>query len=135
MGTLIELVGIGVDVEDIDRWHDLLSRIPARQLDTMFSAGEQASCNAGGDPASAYAGKWCAKEEVRKATASLAPLTLRRIIVLNEPSGAPRVTIEDGPVVFDQVEVQVSITHSASSAAAVAIAFRTGTRGPMPQRG
>jgi phosphopantetheine--protein transferase-like protein len=123
MGSLIELIGIGIDVEDIARWEGVIMTIPPQQLDAMFSADEQRSCNSHADRASAYAGKWCAKEAIRKSISSLAPITLRHIVVLSEVSGAPRVTFE-GTDAFEQVAVKLSITHSPTAAAAVAIAFR-----------
>jgi phosphopantetheine--protein transferase-like protein len=124
MGTGLNLEGIGVDLEDVARWEVLLRDIPPHQLNTLFTVEEQAICNARGDRSAAYAGRWCAKEAVRKAINGLAVITLRDIAILSAPDGAPIVSISGVDAVLDTVDVRVSIAHSETTAAAFAVAVR-----------
>jgi phosphopantetheine--protein transferase-like protein len=124
VGSGLNLQGIGVDVEDVCRWEELLREIPAHQLNTLFTLEEQASCNAAGNRPAAYAGRWCAKEAVRKAINGLGKITLRDIAVVSAPDGAPLVSISNADAQLDLLDIRVSIAHSETTATAFAVVVR-----------
>lgn len=109
------IVGVGVDVEDLDRW-----TTPDLRL---FTADEIEYCAARSRPAESFAGRWCAKEAVIKALAGVAKLTTRDVAVDVAGDGRPLAKIpqylrESG------IEVHISIAHSSTSATAYAVASR-----------
>jgi len=60
------LVGVGIDVVDIERFRRVLCRRPTLG-DRLFSAAERADAEARGDPIPGLAGRFAAKEAVMKA--------------------------------------------------------------------
>jgi len=60
------LVGVGIDVVDIERFGRALGRRPAL-ADRLFSQAERAEVAASGDPVAASAAHFAAKEAVMKA--------------------------------------------------------------------
>ena len=61
------LRGVGIDIADVTRFARLLQSSPRRFSRRWFSVKEIAECEAGGDPATAFAARFAAKEAVWKA--------------------------------------------------------------------
>lgn len=106
-------LGIGVDVEEVVRWHHPDER--------LFTEAERGHCRATGRPAESYAGRWCAKEAVLKALSPFLPLAVRDVEITATSDGCPEVGLR-GPGTGWVGTVRVSIAHSPSLAVAVAIA-------------
>lgn len=113
LAGLAGLPGVGVDAEEIARWHEPDLR--------LFTPAERAHC---GTSAERFAGRWCAKEAVVKALGPFVAASVRDVEVLAEPSGRPVVRLADR-LAAAGVVVAVSITHTRSVAVAVAVARRT----------
>jgi phosphopantetheine--protein transferase-like protein len=107
--------GVGVDVEQVDRFAEPDSR--------LFTAQELAHCAIQANPAESRAGRWCAKEAVSKACAKYLQLTLREIEIRNEASGRPIVVLP-GRATEVGLTAEVSIAHASGMAVAVAVAVR-----------
>lgn len=108
--------GIGVDVEEVGRWRE-----PGRiRPEAVFAPEELVHAEAGADRAERYAGLWCAKEAVFKAVAPQAAVSLRDIVILHDPDGAPRATVRGFEEVFAG-RLLVSVSHTPLHAAAVAV--------------
>lgn len=105
-------VGIGVDIEAIDRWVDPDPR--------LFTEEEHAYCLSRPDQAEAYAGSWCAKEAVVKAVMPATPILTRQVSIRRDEAGAPFAILLRSRE--PQVRVSISITHSAGIATAIALA-------------
>ena len=113
--------GVGVDCEEISRWRDLLTKTGAASLDALFTADEHAYCRARADAAEAYAGCWCAKEAAVKAISRFGRLTPRDVRIGHAPEGRPVVILEDPW--STQIDIEVSIAHTETTAMAYAIAM------------
>ena len=89
------IIGIGNDLCDIRRISKTLGRHGARFKDRIFTASEQAYCDAGRVPAARYAKRWAAKEALAKAlsTASTGDLNWQDVEVTRGPSGKPAITL------------------------------------------
>ncbi|OLT19336.1 hypothetical protein BJF78_11005 [Pseudonocardia sp. CNS-139] len=111
MAELADLPGVGVDAEEIARWH-------APDL-RLFTPAERAHCLSGLS-AERFAGRWCAKEAVVKALAPWVAANVRDVEIVAEPDGRPVVRL--GPRLPAGLAVTVSITHTGSMAIAVAVA-------------
>lgn len=124
------VVGVGIDLVDIDRIRRLLERHP-RFARERFTADERAWCDQRRDPAERYAARFAAKEATLKALGvGLGALRLVDLEVVRAPSGAPELvlhgTAADLAASQGVAAWKVSLTHSQGLAAAVVVAVGRG---------
>ena len=116
-------LGVGVDVESVDRWRKDLPSLASGPRRRFFTEGEHAYCLGYSDPAPHYAARWCGKEAVVKALARWSPLDPREVEIVRGPDGAPQASIVNSARFIAGVpEVRISLTHSRDIAMAFAIA-------------
>lgn len=126
------VVGVGVDVVDVDRMRTALNRTPGLRQ-RLFSATERDYCEQRKDPIERYAVRFAAKEAVMKAMGlGLWQFPLREIEVLRADSGEPSVRLHDkasGAARERGIDDwRLTLTHSERSAQAIAVALgRSGT--------
>jgi holo-[acyl-carrier protein] synthase len=124
----MRIIGIGVDVIEIDRIRGSLERHGARFLRRIFTDGEQQYCGRMKHPAQFYAARFAAKEAVSKAfgTGIGASLGWLDIEVRRKPSGEPFVVLHgEGTKLAQRLgirEVLLSLSHSEHYAVANAVA-------------
>jgi holo-[acyl-carrier protein] synthase len=112
---------IGIDLLEIERLERALERRP-RLADRLFTDGEQAYAAARARPGQHLAARFCAKEAVAKAL-GLTAWSFRDVEVVSD-GGAPSVTLHGAAAQRATelgVVVRVSLTHTSTEAAAVAI--------------
>jgi len=111
--------GVGIDLIEIDRVERALRRHP-RLAARVFTKGERAYAAGKGRPARHLAARFAAKEAVVKALGLDGGFALRDIeVVAGEP---PTVRLAGRPAErAGGAEVDLSLTHSRDSAAAVAV--------------
>ena len=66
-GSVMNILGIGLDATDIPRLADVLERYGDRFMHRVFTAGEIAYCTKRRNPAPHFAGRFAAKEAAMKA--------------------------------------------------------------------
>jgi holo-[acyl-carrier protein] synthase len=114
---------IGLDLLEIERLEKALERRPGL-AERLFTDGERAYAASQGRPAQHLAARFCAKEAVSKAL-QMEVLRPRDIEVVGGGDGPPRVVLH-GDVAQRaaalNVEVEVSLTHTRTTAGAVAVA-------------
>jgi len=113
------IVGVGIDVVDVDRFGRQLDRAPGL-LGRLFTESEQ------GLPVRSLAARFAAKEAIAKALGAPVGLRWTDVTVVREPSGAPRLEVT-GTVAARAKELGVdrfhlSLSHDAGIASAVVIA-------------
>ncbi|MCA8973134.1 MAG: holo-ACP synthase [Planctomycetes bacterium] len=124
------IAGIGIDAVDIARIEGLISRGGTRFLDRVFTAAERAYCDARPRPGESYAARFAAKEAVMKclATGWAEGLTFRQIEVVRDERGAVHVRLDGAAAQHGArlgiERVRLSLTHTANTATAFAIAER-----------
>lgn len=107
---------VGVDVVDIARIDRLLAT-RAQTLTRLFCEREQAYAAARPHPAVTLAGMWAVKEAWAKAaTWPLRTHDPRRLEVVHDPCGAPRLTLDAQPV-----HASISLSHDGPVAVAVVL--------------
>jgi holo-[acyl-carrier protein] synthase len=121
------VIGIGVDLCEVDRMRTALLRTPTLR-DRLFTEAEQAYCVARRDPMERYAARFAAKEAVLKAMGlGLGACRWRDIEVAKAASGAPSVRLHGGAQgLADERGVTrwlLTITHTALLAEAIAVAL------------
>jgi holo-[acyl-carrier protein] synthase len=121
------VVGVGVDLCEVDRMRRTLARTPGF-ADRVFTADEQAYCRRARDPAERFAARFAAKEAVLKAlSAGLGACPFRDIEVVRASSGAPAVVLHGAAATLAAdrgvAGWHVSLSHTRTMAEAVALAL------------
>ena len=121
------IVGLGVDISEVDRIREAMERHGQRFLERVFTAAEIAYCNRHRNRAERFAGRFAAKEATMKALGTGWSNGVRwvDIEVTRLPSGQPTVTLHG---VARQIgerlgmrRASLSITHSGNTAFAEVI--------------
>jgi holo-[acyl-carrier protein] synthase len=118
------VVHVGIDLIEIDRITAVLARHPERFRERIYTPREVAECERKPRPAQSYAGRFAGKEAVGKALGRGVPFTWREIEIAGR--GKPVVSLTGSMAQAAErlgvVRVDLSMTHSRTTAAAVAIA-------------
>jgi holo-[acyl-carrier protein] synthase len=113
--------GVGIDLIEIERVESALRRRP-RLRERLFTAGEIAYAEGRARPGRHLAARFAAKEAVIKALGG-EPLAPSEIEIEGGAGRPPRVRLHGRAAEAAQGrEIEVSLTHSRESAAAVALA-------------
>jgi holo-[acyl-carrier protein] synthase len=123
----MDIVGIGVDLVDVERVKRLLSRRKTF-VERVFSADEIAYCQRQASPAECYAARWAAREACRKALGGIREMRWQDVRVERAPTGAPRLALAGSSRArmdaLGATEVLVALTHERRMAAAFCVAVR-----------
>lgn len=124
-GAAAVIIGIGVDVMEIDRFAEALARRP-RLAERCFTEAEAAYCVSKPFPPQHYAARFAAKEAVGKALGR--GMTRWREVEVVRGRGAPTVALHghylEWAARLGVERIHLSITHSRGVAVAVAVAER-----------
>jgi holo-[acyl-carrier protein] synthase len=127
-------IRIGTDLIEIDRIRLALERPGFR--DRCFTVDEQAYCETRRNPAESYAARFCGKEAVGKALGCGVLFTWKEIEIVGPPK--PGVTLAGRTLRFAErvgmLDIDVSLTHSHTMAAATCVADLAAPLRPAPPR-
>mgnify|MGYP005856380347 CR=1 FL=1 len=134
------IAGLGVDIVEIERMARALARRP-RMKDRLFSAEEQAYCDARNKPEIHYAMRFAAKEAIVKALGTgFSGIRFRDVEVVRDERGRPMPRLSGRAAeVADragvaEMHLSLSFTHTNAVASAVAITERMRpARDPEPE--
>ncbi|MEO6317584.1 MAG: holo-ACP synthase [Acidimicrobiales bacterium] len=120
------VIGIGVDLCEVDRMRAALARTPTLRA-RVFTDEEQAYCDRRHDPTERYAARFAAKEAVMKAMGvGVGACQWRDIEVAKAEGGAPSVRLHGGArALADERGIEqwhLTLTHTHRVAEAIAIA-------------
>lgn len=113
---------IGTDIISVPKIAAVLKRYPKRFPYHIFTEKEITYCSSRPMPEIHYAGRFAAKEAVKKALLSsdaVSNISLKQIEVLRLENGAPKVIIHSSDI--DNADIKVSISHTAKYATATAL--------------
>lgn len=119
---------VGLDIIELERISKAVARHGDRFTRRILTAGEQRRLAGRGDAVAFVAGRFAAKEAALKALGAVfdSGVYLRDIEITNDPLGKPFVALPERITrKLAERRVHVSITHSHTTAAAVAILERT----------
>ena len=125
--TLPRVLGIGLDLVEVERFDAVLMRQGERFIKRVFTEKEQLYCGAKNTPAMFYAARFAAKEAVAKAfgTGIGAALSWLDIEVVHSASGAPVVQLlgkaQQLALQRGVNEILISLTHTSVTAGASVI--------------
>jgi holo-[acyl-carrier protein] synthase len=121
------IVGLGVDISEVDRIREAMARHGQRFLERVFTPAEIAYCNRHRDRAERFAGRFAAKEAAMKALGTGWSNGVRwvDIEVTRMPSGRPTLALHGiAGKIGEQLGMRrasLSITHSGNTAFAQVI--------------
>jgi holo-[acyl-carrier protein] synthase len=114
----VAIVGVGIDVVDIDRFDDALRRTPG-MVHRLFTAGEASR------PLASLAARFAAKEALAKALGAPGNLDWHDAEIRSESSGRPvfamRGTVAARAAELGTTSVHLSLSHDAGIASAVVV--------------
>jgi holo-[acyl-carrier protein] synthase len=115
------IVGIGVDIENISRFRGLTIEKDAPFLNKIFTEKELDYCFSSADPAQHLAARYAGKEAVIKASGTLdrVNLSYKEIEIVNDDRGIPGVCIRKKGV--NNLKILISLSHSQETAIAFTI--------------
>ena len=128
MDSPVNVLGVGVDLVDLERIARLLASKGEHAMQRFFTEDERAYLQTRPEPTGHAAARIAAKEAVYKALQALPGargVGWRDIEVLRDPDGRPAIRLHgltaELAAQHGGLLVQVSLTHSAVSAGAVAV--------------
>ena len=115
------MISLGTDIVEINRIRSNLKNKKSRFLNRIFTQLEVDYCNSKSNPSIHFAGKFAAKEAVKKAvlsTKKINQISLKDIEILSN-CGDPKVSIKGNIEIFHSIEVSISHTDSIATATAI----------------
>ncbi len=113
---------IGTDIVSVPRIKASLERHPAGFRRHSFTKCEQEYCDSRSQPEQHYAGRFAAKEAIKKAILSHdrnLVLPINQIEITNRKDGCPQVRFINDPLI--ELNCKVSISHTEEFATATAL--------------
>jgi len=116
--------GIGVDIENIDRFKKHSIQKDSKLLKKIFTENELNYCFLKKDPAPYLAARFSGKEAVVKAFGNfgISEIHYHEIEIIKNEIGAPEVKINNSK--FSNFELRISLAHSKDKSIAFAVAFK-----------
>ena len=122
------IIGMGIDVVDIDRFRKIVARRGDRFVQRLFTKNELYYCRNKADSVSSMAVRFAAKEAMIKALPARvqSPFHWQDMEVYNDVNGKPGVNIMgDLRSQIESLKIHITLTHSTTFAAAVIILEKT----------
>jgi len=129
---MMSVVGIGLDLVELDRFTALYGSLDPAILDRCFTQAEQQDVGVGTDQLARLAVRFAAKEAILKVLGGLQDgIALTDISVAATLVGAPFVELSGGASLAANTRGisawHISLAHTAHTAAAVAVALSEGS--------
>ena len=123
----MEMIGLGADLVDVDRFRAALAR-RAALAERLFTDAERDYALGQHDPAMSLAARFGAKEAVMKALGvGIGSFALRDVEVVRAESGEPSLALTGGAAALASARGvrrwMLSLTHTDTTAMAVAVAL------------
>ena len=122
MSSIVFDYFIGTDIVSVVRIQKIIKQHSQRFIKRTYTPIEIKYCDSKAAPAIHYAGRFAAKEAIKKALLSsgiVSNIDFAAIEILSIESGAPEVQLNHPPL--DQITCKVSISHTDDTAIAFAI--------------
>ena len=126
--TMTNVIGIGTDILEIERFKNVIDEHGQKFLDKLFSKNEQNYCLRYKDKTSHYTVRFCAKEAVVKAlgVGFGKEIAFLDIEILNDSLGKPTVKLSPkSSQHFGNPLFHISLSHCKNYATATVIALKT----------
>ncbi len=123
-----EVIGVGIDAVDVERFRTVLDRRRGF-AERVFTTAERTEAAARHDPVPGLAARFAAKEAVMKSlSVGLGAFDFADVEVVRGEGGAPALTVTGRAAALAETRAvggwHISLSHTASTAMAVAVAYR-----------
>ncbi|MCH7613153.1 MAG: holo-ACP synthase [Candidatus Marinimicrobia bacterium] len=118
-------VYIGTDIVDIARIRELMNSHPDRFISKTYTPKEQSYCQEKANPEIHFAGRFAAKEAIKKALMTSGindPIRWTDIEIIADKNGAPNINLNGAR--FNTLQCKVSISHTNETAIAFAVVIK-----------
>ncbi|MCF7802793.1 MAG: holo-ACP synthase [Candidatus Marinimicrobia bacterium] len=118
-------MNVGIDIVETQRIQYLIDTYSTRFLNKVFTEAEQKYCENTGSPYASYAGRFAAKEAIRKALQPMTTLNYLPFLemeILPGENGVPVSTITRSGINQKLKNISLSISHEKNHAVACALA-------------
>lgn len=121
------IIGIGIDLVEVERVDRLLLRHPRRARERLFTANEVDYCRGSRHPGESFAARFAAKEALFKAlgTGWTGGAAWRDVEIVSNAAGAPRLRLHGGTSRIADARgvrrVHVALTHTRDLAGAYVV--------------
>jgi holo-[acyl-carrier protein] synthase len=120
------VLGIGLDLIDLERFAALYGRADPDVLARCFTSGELSACGEGVDRLARLAARFAAKEAAYKALGGISGASLTDVEIVSDRQGAPALLLHRRAALaaanLGAAKLFVSLTHTSRSAAAMVVA-------------
>ena len=120
----IKNLGVGIDIESIERFRKINIAEHRLFLDKIFTKNEMKLCFSKKKPASCLAVRYAGKEAITKALFSIGKekLDYKMLEILDDENNMPNVkVVKVNSVEFCNLQVSISLSHSRDKAIAFAV--------------
>ena len=128
VGALVSVIGVGLDVVEVERARSILARFGERAMVRFLTESERVYVLKQPDPAPHFAVRIAAKEAAYKALQSLPGMrgvSWHDLEVARQEDGRPTMTLSGlAATIPPDLSLQLSLTHTHGVAGAVAILSR-----------
>jgi len=107
------MIRIGTDIVEVNRLRELIAKYDLKFLKRIFSNQEIEYCSSHKDPAVHFAGRFSAKEAIKKAissTTNISSIPYSSISIKNDSTGRPYV--EDSFSLSNNIDISISHTQN-----------------------
>ena len=114
------MIRAGTDIVEVNRVRKIIELYDNKFLSKIFTKAEIVYCNSQSDPAVHFAGKFSAKESIKKALSKefrISTLKFNKLSILNDDNGRPYLDTD----LFPNFNLDISISHTKTHAISVAI--------------
>jgi holo-[acyl-carrier protein] synthase len=123
-----EVVGVGIDAVDVERLRSVLGR-RSGFAERVFTRAERAEADSRHDPVPGLAARFAAKEAVMKSlSVGLGAFDFADVEVVRGEGGAPVLAVTGRAAALAEEQSvggwHISLTHTATVAMAIAVAYR-----------
>ena len=108
------MIRAGTDIVEVNRFRKIIKLYGNKFLSKIFTKSEIIYCNSQRDPAVHFAGKFSAKESVKKALSEnfkFSTLKFNKLSILNDDNGRPYLDTNLFPISNLDISISVSYTH------------------------
>lgn len=123
-----QIIGVGIDAVEVERFRGVLGRRRGF-AERVFTTAERAEAAKRHDPVPGLAARFAAKEAVMKSlSVGLGAFDFGDVEVVRGEGGAPALTVTGKAAALAKARAvggwHISLTHTASTAMAIAVAYR-----------
>ena len=114
------MIRAGTDIVEVNRVRKIIKSYGNKFISKIFTKAEIVYCNSQNDPAVHFAGKFSAKESIKKALSKefrISTLKFNKLSILNDDNGRPYLDTNLFPI----SNLDISISHTKTHAISVAI--------------